>query len=70
MAVFLLVNLSALGVPIRLGREDQHDLVRKLVKPADRLVDKDVIISLRGASTVQLGSIAVIMAKYVFNGAG
>jgi hypothetical protein len=66
MAAFLIVNGFTLGVLIWLGREDHHDLVRKLIVPADRIVNKDVIISLLGASTVQLGSIAVIMAKYVF----
>jgi len=40
------------------------------VQPGERLVDKDVIMSLLGASTVQLGSIAVIMAKYVFKPPG
>jgi hypothetical protein len=66
MAAFFLVNMFTLGVLVWLGREDQHDLVRKLITPSDRLVSKDVIIALLGASTVQLGSIAVIMAKYVF----
>ncbi len=66
MVAFLIVNAFTLGVLVWLGREDHHDLVRKLIVPADRIVNKDVIISLLGASTVQLGSIAVIMAKYVF----
>jgi hypothetical protein len=66
MVMFLLANAFTLGVLIWLGREDQHDLVRKLIAPGDRLVNKDVIMSLLGATTVQLGSIAVIMARYVF----
>jgi hypothetical protein len=70
MAAFLLTNIFTLGVLIWLGREDQFNLVRKLMPPTDRLVDKDVIIALLSASTVQLGSIAVIMAKYVFKDAG
>jgi hypothetical protein len=66
MLLFAIVNVFTLGVLIWLGREDQHDLVRKLITPAGRLVNKDVIIALLGATTVQLGSIAVIMARYVF----
>ncbi len=70
MGAFLLVNVFSLSVLVWLGREDQHDLVRKPVQPGERLVDKDVIMSPLGASTVQLGSIAVIMAKYVFKPPG
>jgi hypothetical protein len=49
---------------------DQFDLTHKLIMAADRLVDHDVLMSLLGASTVQLGAIAVIMAKYVFKDSG
>jgi hypothetical protein len=43
-----------------------YDLAVRLLKRGDRLVGDQVLIALLGATTVQLGTIAVIMARSVF----
>jgi len=49
-----------------LASVDQTELAAKLITPNARLINNQVIIALLGATTVQLGTVAVIMAKYVF----
>jgi len=68
MGLFGVVNGITLVLLIGLAWLDQQDLVRGLIKPGDRLVDAQVLLGLLGATTVQLGAIAVIMARYIFPG--
>jgi len=49
---------------------DQSDLGAKVIGPGDRIVNAEVLMSLLGATTVQLGTIAVIMARYIFKAPG
>jgi hypothetical protein len=41
---------------------DQANIEHNLIKPAERIVTAQVIMSLLGATTVQVGAIAVIIA--------
>ncbi len=66
MALFGVVNLFILGLIVWLAVVDQQELAAKLTGAGDRLVDTRVLISLLGATTVQLGTVAVIMARSVF----
>ena len=66
MALFGIVNLFMLGFIVWLAWMDHAEMVTGLIKPADRLVDNKVVIALLGATTVQLGAIAVIITKFVF----
>jgi len=59
------VTLIALGFLVVL---DEINIGFGLVSPSDRIVTSKVIMALLGATTVQLGSIAVIMAQYLFPG--
>jgi len=49
---------------------DQSDLSAKELGPGDRIVNAEVLMSLLGATTVQLGTIALIMARYLFKAPG
>jgi hypothetical protein len=67
ISLFALVNIVTLIFIGVLYYFDQRDIVRHLVPANDRVVNSQVVISLLGATTVQLGAIAVIMARGVFN---
>ena len=46
--------------------DDVANLRLKLETAGERVVNAQVLMALLGATTVQLGSMAVIMAKYLF----
>lgn len=60
-----LVSLLAIGL---LAWLDQSNLDHSLIKPADRIIDHQVIMTLLAAATVQIGTIAAIIARYLFPG--
>ncbi len=66
LALFGVVNIFMLGFIVWLAWMDHAEMVTGLIKPADRLVDNKVVIALPGATTVQLGAIAVIITRFVF----
>jgi hypothetical protein len=68
MGLFGFVNLITMGFIVWLAVEDQNELAAKIIMPTDRVVDNQVLMTLLGATTVQLGTIAVIMARFVFRG--
>jgi hypothetical protein len=39
-----------------------------LIAPGDRIISAQVIMALLGATTVQVGAIAVLIARYLFPG--
>jgi len=57
------VTLLALGTLVIL---DEHNIRAGLIQPSDRIIDHQVFMALLGATTVQVGIIAVIMARYLF----
>lgn len=65
---FIVANAVTLIVIGGLAWLDQHDLSAKLISPPDRIIDRQVILGLLGATTIQLGTIAAIMARYLFPG--
>jgi hypothetical protein len=60
-----LVTLAALGA---LAWLDQKNIERGLIMPGERIVTPQVIMTLLGATTVQIGAIAIIIARYLFPG--
>jgi len=66
MLLFCVVNVFTVCFLLHVYTVDQQDLAAKLIGPADRIVNSEVLVSLLGATTAQLAAIAVIMAKYVF----
>jgi len=66
MVLFAVVNLFTLGFIVWLTFGDRHELKLHLIEASGRLVNAQVVMALLGATTIQLGTIAVIMARYVF----
>jgi hypothetical protein len=58
-----LVTLFALGY---LASLDQSNIASKLITPGDRIITSQVFMALLGATTVQVGAIMVIIARYLF----
>ena len=54
-------GVTLLGVAVLAGL-DQWNMVRGTITTADRIVDQKVVMTLIGATTVQVGAIAFIMA--------
>jgi hypothetical protein len=59
------VTLAALGALVLL---DEINIGFRLIPPADRIVTHQVLMALLGATTVQVGTIAAIIARYLFPG--
>lgn len=59
------VTLGALGSLVVL---DEINIGVHLISPADRIVTHQVLMVLLGATTVQVGTIAAIIARYLFPG--
>jgi hypothetical protein len=47
---------------------DQSNIETHLIQPDNRLITSQVIMALLGATTVQIGTIAAIIARYLFPG--
>jgi hypothetical protein len=47
---------------------DEVNIAVDLIAPGERIVGNQVITALLGATTVQVGTIAVIIARYLFPG--
>jgi hypothetical protein len=70
MWLFGAVNVITMLFIFVLFCSDQSELSAKEIGPGDRIVDAEVLMSLLGATTVQLGTIALIMARYLFKAPG
>ena len=58
-------GVTLLGVAVLAGL-DQWNMVQGTITTADRIVDQKVVMTLIGATTVQMGTIALIIARYLF----
>jgi hypothetical protein len=68
MVLFVAANVVTLIVVERLVRLDQSNIAGHLITPADRIITNQVVMALLGATAVQVGAIAVIIARYLFPG--
>jgi hypothetical protein len=59
------LTLAALGLLVVL---DEINLASHLIAAGDRIIGGQVIMALLGATTVQVGAIAAIIARYLFPG--
>jgi hypothetical protein len=59
------LTLAALGVLVVV---DEVNIVVHLIAPTERIIGNQVIMALLGATTVQVGAIAAIIARYLFPG--
>jgi hypothetical protein len=58
-------TLAVIGALVLL---DEANIVFRGMAPADRIIGSQVIMALLGATTVQVGAIAAIIARYLFPG--
>lgn len=65
---FIAGNIVTLVVLGGLAWLDQNNIEHHLISPEDRLVTYQVLMALLGATTVQVGTIAAIIARYLFPG--
>jgi hypothetical protein len=63
---FTVINLAVLFAVGVLAFLDQWNIMCGRIVPAGRVVTPQVIIALLGATAIQMGSIAVIIARYLF----
>lgn len=66
MQTFVRANLATLGALGVLVFLDQINVSSHIIGPADRIITNQVIMALLGATTIQVGAIAVIIARYLF----
>jgi hypothetical protein len=65
---FIKTNALTLGALGLLALADQVNIAVHLIAPGERIVGSQVIMALLGATTVQVGAIAAIIARYLFPG--
>jgi len=68
VATFIVGDILTLGALAGLCWSDQANIERTLISPSDRIIDRHVIMTLLGATTVQVGTIAAIIVRYLFPG--
>ena len=68
IGVFIVANLVTLAVLSILAHLDQGNIESHLIEPGDRIITSQVFMTLLGATTVQVGAIMVIIARYLFPG--
>jgi hypothetical protein len=64
--VFIAANIVTLLAMAGLVWLDQGNVASHSIAPSDRIITSQVFMALLGATTVQVGSIAFIIAQYLF----
>ena len=65
---FLKTNVATLGAITALAILDEVNIAWDWIAAGDRIISAQVIMALLGATTVQVGAIAVLIARYLFPG--
>jgi hypothetical protein len=65
---FLMANVLTLVALAVLVVLDEANIAYHLIAPGDRIITDKVIMALLGATTVQVGAIAALIARYLFPG--
>jgi CRISPR/Cas system-associated protein Csm6 len=68
MRTFVRANAVTLVVLCTLVALDEINIWLHLIAPTDRIITNQVIMALLGATTIQVGAIAAIIARYLFPG--
>ena len=63
---FVKANGLMLAVVAALVMLDEFNIAFHLITPGDRIITEKVIMALLGATTVQVGAIAALIARYLF----
>jgi len=65
-SLFTTINMVVIGIIAALALLDQLNIARSSITPDQRIIDYRILAAVIAATTVQLGSVALIMAKYIF----
>mgnify|MGYP001806114234 CR=1 FL=1 len=65
-SLFTTINMVVIGIIAALALLDQVNIARTAITPDQRIIDYRILAAVIAATTVQLGSVALIMAKYIF----
>jgi hypothetical protein len=65
---FLKANVATLFVITELAILDEFNIAWDWIAAGDHIISAQVIMALLGATTVQVGAIAVLIARYLFPG--
>ena len=66
VGAFLFVNvLTYFGIGW-MYNNDQAELAKHLVTPADRIITTSIVVTAVGATTVQLGALALLIGRFLF----
>ena len=65
---FLKANVATLFVITVLATLDEFNIAWDWIAAGDHIISAQVIMTLLGATTVQVGAIAVLIARYLFPG--
>jgi len=68
IGAFIVANIATVIALSILAWLDQGNIQSKLITPGDRIITSQVFMALLGATTVQVGAIMVIIARYLFPG--
>lgn len=66
IGAFIVANLFTLLALAWLVTLDQSNIRSHMIAAGDRIITNQVIMALLGATTVQVGAIMVIVARYLF----
>ena len=64
----MLANVLTLAGVGYIFHEDNANLVAKVIATPDRVVTPGVVMAIVGATTVQLGALALTMGRYLYPG--
>lgn len=63
---FVLANILTLAGVAYIFHEDNVNIVSGIMTKADRVVTPNVVMTIIGATTIQLGALALTMSKYLY----
>jgi spore maturation protein SpmA len=66
MNTFLTINGTVLALVIIMYISDTVFLAKGIIQSSDRIIETKVIISIIGATTIQLGAIALALSQWLF----
>jgi hypothetical protein len=66
LVIFVVANGVTLWIVFWLVGMDQDNIAAHLITPADRIITNQVVMTLLGATAVQVGVIAAIIARFLF----
>jgi hypothetical protein len=68
MLIFVVANGVTFWTVFQLAQVDQDNMAAHLIMPTDCIITNQAVITLLDSTAVQVGAIAVVIARYLFPG--